>query len=190
MRDEFWNMYVDMKHKQAYIKHYDLLLVQTKRFINISLFVFSAGNISWVVLDDSPLNFLPAFLALAAQLLQACVPYLRLFERLIAFKYFKSSMIDLAYNIEKEWRAIDFHHYDDEKINELINDFTNQYKELDKLYLEPLQLPLKKRCQRKAEADCKSHFSYFHDANEVEYERQNKQQQKRSIFSCKKTKIG
>ena len=81
MREKFWDLFVDMKFKDAYFFQYELMTMRINTGIHIFLVLFSIGGVVWTTLGEGILSFIPA------QIIQACIPYFRFSERLVAFFY-------------------------------------------------------------------------------------------------------
>lgn len=168
MRDKYWKMYHDIKHKEFYFYHYSLYNARIHFYIRAFLVLFSASNIGlWLVNDNEALVFLWAFLTLIAQALQLIVPYMQFSKREIALKYMLPQLSKLALDIDYEFINVDLDKYNEEEIANLFHKSRSKYIELEITYTKPLHFPRKKACVQKADEDCGVYFKHYYDAKEA-----------------------
>ena len=162
MREEYWNMYVSMKHKTYYFKHYSILLYHINWVIIGVCTLFSVTSITtWLVWRYIPWAW--GILTAFVQVLQFLHTFMPFTKRATALQYMLSQLDTLMIEMEHDWRTINIEDYQDPKISKLIKGHKRTYSNLSIQFTSDISMPYNKLCDKKAEKECKNFFFYYYN---------------------------
>lgn len=166
MRDAYWAMYTTFKHKEQYFQHYSLGTKRINGSISCFLLVVSVSGIGyWAIWTLSPFSWIGAGVAALAQVVQVLNQYHFPFSKQdAALRYLQPQLSGLLRDVGADWIKIQVNEFDDRKIAQLITKHKERYATLDEQYTSDLYIPLRARCDKKAEIDCRRYFSNHYNA--------------------------
>lgn len=169
MRDKFWALYTELKHKQLYYSFYQ----QSSKFLNGIIsgicLVASCGSIAaWEFWDKHPAIW--AAIIAIAQLIQAIKPLLPFSQQIVALKFLNPELSKLMIEIDRSWddvnrmvtNAADEYEY----ISNLVMKFDSSFDSLTSQFIGDTYFPKRKRCEKKAEAECRTFFKHRYNVGE------------------------
>lgn len=166
MREQYWRMYTDIKHRAVYYKHFYSLF----NFINWMLSGFctvaSFSSIAaWSIWGAHPVLW--SLIICSAQILQALFPKLPYTDLLISTKFMISSLDKLLLEIKHTWLEINYvQNLPDESILILIKKYETLYSGLVSQFFSGTFLPEIKYISKKSEKECKIFFKTNFTSNE------------------------
>lgn len=125
--------------------------------------LFSLTSISTLIIWDG-LPWLWAILTFVAQVIQAFSSHFPYSKQIVALDYLVPQVDELLLQIESQWRKIE--DYNDKKLDKLIDNFKEQFNNLETRFTANVYLPERNRCTKKAEYECKSHFKQHYNVEE------------------------
>lgn len=167
MREQYWQMYTDIKYRSCYYKHF----VKTFSFVNkcISGFLVltSISSVAaWGLWSRFPLVW--SLLICVSQVIQALLPKLPYNDQIISAKFMLSALDPLLLSIDLDWMDAEYiHDYSDKRYFKLINKYQSQYSNLASQFFSGEFLPEIKYLEVKAQAEYKNYFKNKYHVEEV-----------------------
>lgn len=158
MRDQYWTLYVALKHRSLYYKYFQSLFSTVNWIISAILCLTTLSCIAaWDIWKNHPVLW--SSLICISQILQALFPKLPYNDLLISTKFMICSMDKLLLDIEHDWLSINVFSWSDNKILKQLKKRQKHYSKLVNQFFSGTYLPTIRYCEKMAEKECKTFFS-------------------------------
>lgn len=169
MRDKYWAMYTELKHKEKYYLRYQIYAKRCNGIVNgICLFASGGGVLAWSEGRLFPL--LCAFIILLAQITQAIKPLLPFSQQLISLKFLNPELSRLLIDVDSSWDKVtlidESNSAECEYVSNLIRDYEIEFDSLTSQFIGDTYFPIKKCCDKAAEEECRKYFKHRYNVGE------------------------
>lgn len=159
MRDKYWAMYTDIKHRESYYWHYQIRARRFNAIVNAICVFASASSIAgWSIWTQFP--FLWGVILGTSQIVQILKPMFPFSKQILALHFFMPALSKLLIEIDYEWDKLNLFSKSDPEISRLIYSYNQQYNLLVSQFIGDTYFPVIKSCEKKAEIICKNYFSH------------------------------
>lgn len=159
MRNKYWAMYTELKHKERYYWHYQIRVKRLNAAISAFCVIVSASSIAgWGIWSQIPLVW--GLLIAAAQIIQTIKPLLPFNQQIYSLKYLLPALTKCMIEIDHEWDKVNLLNGEDASISQMIHDRYDEFYSLTSQYIGNTYFPLSNHCNKKAEKDCIIYFSH------------------------------
>ena len=166
MREQYWAMYSDLKHRFFYYGRFLKLFNKVNWAISGFLTLTSVSCIAfWSIWGEYPLLW--SSLICISQIIQALWPKLPYNDLIVTTKLMICSMDALLLSVEKDWLETQYvkEETSAQEYLDLIIKYQTSYYELISQYYSGTFLPDLKRLHKKAEKDCRNYFNRKYPTN-------------------------
>lgn len=169
MRDKYWAMYTELKHKEKYYLYYQ----QSSKFkdgvINGVCLVASCASIaSWGIWSEYPVVW--ALIIALAQVIQAVKPLLPFSQQITALRFLNPELSSLLIDIDHSWDSVNrmdgSNPSDYDHVSGLIHDYEKRFDSLTSQFIGDTYFPTRRRCEKKAETECRNYFKHRYNVGE------------------------
>ena len=165
MREQYWAMYSDLKHRSFYYSRFLRFFTNVNWGISGFLTFTSISSIAiWSIWGQYPLVW--SSLICLSQVIQALWPKLPYNDLIVTTKLMICSMDGLLLSVEKDWLDSEYvRDYSAQEYLDLISKHQNSYYELISQYYSGTFLPELKHLHKKAEEDSRNYFNHKYQTN-------------------------
>lgn len=159
MREQYWTMYVSLKHRACYYKYFLILFSRINRFISCFCTLLSLSCVAaWGIWNEHPVIW--SVLICASQVVQALFPQMPYNDLLTSSKFIIPEVDKLLLCVRHDWLEMNYvDEYSEKQISELIQKYESHYSELVLQFFSAVFLPDLKWCTKKATIECQNYFS-------------------------------
>lgn len=160
MRNQFWNLFVDVKYASIYLPLYRLRLKKISNIIDGFSILTSASSIAaWYIWDVLPALW--STLIAISQAIQLIKPLSPVSKRLAGLDYAIPELRSLADEMEIAWNRSELIH--DSNLFELFSSFRMRFTTFESKYFESDSLPDIPKIQRLAMAQLESYLALYRE---------------------------
>lgn len=162
MREKYWAMYEQIKYSERYFYFYRASAINKDRIIKIALVVTSLSSIANLWFWEK-VPFIWAVVAAAAQVMSAVMYLFPYSDQITSLNYLLPELDHLLNYIDRDWDRINvLQELSEAEINDLVLKYNERYSGLEERFIGTTQFPRNKKCERKADEECrKFKFSRF-----------------------------
>lgn len=167
MREQYWQMYVEIKYRACYYKYFVIKFSFLNKCISGFLALTSVSSVAaWGLWNRFPLIW--SSLICISQLIQALLPKLPYNDQIVSAKFMLAALDPLLLSIDYDWMDSEYiTTYSDELYFNLIKKYQSQYSDLALQFFSGDYLPEMKCLETKAQAECQNYFKNKYHAEEV-----------------------
>lgn len=160
MREQYWQMYTELKHYFYYYKHFLKFFNKINWVLSGFLTLTSLSSIAaWGVWGTHPVVW--SLLICVSQIAQALFPELPYNDLLVSTKFMICSLDNLLLSIDHDWLESEYvKDYTDDEYLKRAQKYRAQYSELVSQFFSATFLPELKILHQKAESDSKNYFNH------------------------------
>lgn len=166
MREQYWKMYMSIKHKSLYYKNFQIMFNYVNWILSSLCAITSLSCVAaWGIWGTHPVLW--SLIICAAQVFQALFPKLPYNDLLISTKFIVCSLDKLLLEIDHSWLDINYvHDLPDEKILSLIHKYESSYSSLVSQFFAGTFVPDIKYLSNKTEKECRTYFKIKYSMTE------------------------
>ena len=167
MREQYWQMYTEIKYRACYYKYFVIRFSFVNKFISGFLTFTSVSSVAaWGLWNKLPLLW--SSLICISQIIQALLPKLPYNDQIVSAKFMLSALDPLLLSIDFDWMESEYiTEYSDEHYLDLIKKYQSQYSDLASQFFSGEYLPEMDGLENKAQAECQNYFRNKYHAEEV-----------------------
>lgn len=170
MRNEFWNMLIEIKRCERYYWHYKIHSEKVLRGLNAFIGFASCAGIASLAIWKNLWFIWGAIVAIAQALgaIQHLLPYSK---QITSISYLLPDLDKLINEINYVWGTID--ELSDKEINDLIFKYRNEFVDLESKYVGNTFFPEIPKCSRKSDNETDAYIGLIHPDSISSKEDQN-----------------
>lgn len=163
MRDKYWAMYTELKHKERYYWHYQIHVKRLNAAISAFCIIVSASSIAgWGIWSQIPLLW--GVILAIAQIIQAVKPLFPFNQQISSLNFLLPTLTKCMIEIDREWDEVNLLNSEDENfsanVSQMIHNRYDEFYSLTSQYIGNTYFPLNNHCDKNAEKDCINYFSH------------------------------